>query len=364
VITPRLYRRSLGHALQVRLLLLYAAGSLLPAIFAAIPVHRMLSPLLDRSPRAKDLVASLDSHTAIDVLRQLGDAPTIGALSAGFATALVGALLAGPFLAGAAILVARADETVRTRALLSSAGENYGRLFRVALAGLVPLALAAAISGVFFKAAHNGAERALTESEAVRGGRLAMLGTVLLFFLAQLCLDAARAMFAAEPYRKSAILASWAGLRLLVRRPLQSIGLGVATLVAGGGMAFVLLLVRLRVPQTGAGSVLLAFVLAQLAAAGLGWHRSARIVGFAELARADAADRERRSAFAMRPPEPLPPAPAPAAIDTRSAVLDALAPPISLPPPAEANPAERLALSSEPAPGEDHALSGPRHSGT
>jgi hypothetical protein len=152
-------------------------------------------------------------------------------------------------------------------------------------------------------------------------------------------------------------------LRLLVRRPLRSIGLGLATLVAGGGVALVLLLVRLRLPQTGAGAVLLAFFLAQLAAASVGWHRTARIVGFAELARADAADRERRSAFAMLPPEPLSPAPVPA-LGTRSAVLDALAPPVSLPTPAEGNPTERLPLSSEPAPGEDRALSGPRHSGT
>jgi hypothetical protein len=359
-----LYRRSLGHAFQVRLLLLYVAGSLLPATFAALPVHRVLSPLLDHSPRAKDLVASLDSHAAIDILRQIGDAPTRAALAAGFATAVIAALLVGPFLAGAALLVANTDETVRTRALLGSAGENYGRLFRVALAGLVPLGLAGAISGAMFKAAQGAAERALTESEAASTGRLAMLGTLLLFFLAQLCVDAARAMFAAEPYRKSAILASWAGLRLLVRRPLRSIGLGLATLVAGGGMAFLLLLVRLRVPQTGAASVLVAFLFAQLAAASLGWHRTARIVGFAELARADAADRERRSAFAMRPPEPAPPAPLPA-LGTRSAVLDALAPPVSMPPPAEANPIQRLPLSSEePGQGEDRALSGPRHSGT
>ena len=363
MITPRLYRRSLGHAFQVRLLLLYVVGSLIPAIFAAMPLRRVLSNLLDHSPRAKDLVAALDSHAAIDILRQFGDAQTSGSVATGFATAIVAALLVGPFLAGAALLVARAEETVRTRALLASAGENYGRMFRVALTGLVPLALAAAVSGAFFKTARNAAERALTESDAVRGGRLAMLATVLLVFLAQLCVDAARAMFAAEPYRKSAILAFWAGVRLLVRRPLRSIGLGLTTLLAGGGVAIALLLLRLRIPQEGPGSVLLAFLVAQLAAAGIGWHRTARIVGFAELARADAADRERRSAFATLPPEPAPPAPIPA-LGTRSAVLDALAPPVSLPPPVAANPAERLPLSFEPSPGANRALSGPRHSGT
>jgi len=364
VITPRLYRRSLGHAFQARLLVLYVLGSLLPAILAALPLRGVLSPLLDHSPRAKDLAAALDSHAALDVLRQLGDAQTRSAVAGGFLTAIVAALLVAPFLAGAALVVARAEDTVSFRALLGSAGESYGRMLRVALVGLVPLGLAVAASGAFFVAAHNRAERALTESDAAQGARLAMLGTVILVFVAQLCLDAARAMFAAQPYRKSAILAFWAGLRLLVRRPLRSLGLGLTTLVAGGGMAVALLLLRLRIPQAGPGAVLVAFLLAQLAAAGFGWHRTARLVGFAELARADAADRERRSAFAtLPPPVPAPATPVPA-LGTRSAVLDALAPPVSLPPPADANPAERLPLSPGSSPDGVRSLSGPRHSDT
>jgi len=363
VITPRLFRRSLGHAFQVRLLLLFVLGSLVPAALAALPVLRFLSPLLDHSPRAKDLAASLDSHTVMDLLRQLNEPATAGAIATGFGVAAVVAFLVGPFLAGAALIVARAEGTVRTRALLASAGENYGRLFRVALVGLAPIGAAFAVSGGFFQAAHTAAERAITESQAVRGGRLATLGALVLFFVAQLCVDAARGMFAAEPYRQSALAAAWAGLRLVVRRPLRSLGLGLATLLVGGGAAFALLLLRLRIPQAGAGSVFGAFVLAELAAAGIGWHRAARIVGFADLARADAADRERRSALAMRGPEPVPPAPPPSPPETRSAILDALAPPVSLPPEARAVPAERPLPAADPASGDD-ALSDPRRSGT
>ncbi|MFL5294403.1 MAG: hypothetical protein ACJ79U_23020 [Myxococcales bacterium] len=361
MITPRLFRRSLGHAFQARLLLLSVLGSLFPAALAALPVLRFLSPLLDHSPRAKDLAASLDSHTVMDLLRGLNEPGAAGAVATGFGVAAVVAFLVGPFLAGAALIVARAEGTVRTRALLASAGENYGRLFRVALVGLVPIGAAFAVSGALFNASRTAAERAITESQAARGGLLATLGAVVLFFVAQLCVDAARGMLAAEAYRQSALAASWAGLRLVVRRPLRALGLGLATLLAGGGAAFVLLLLRLRIPQAGAGSVLAAFVLAQLGAAGIAWHRAARIVGFADLARADAADRERRSAFAMRPPEPLPPA-APAT-ETRSAILDALAPPASVPPAARAVPAERPLPSTDPVSADD-ALSDPRRSGT
>jgi hypothetical protein len=361
VITPRLFRRSLGHAFQARLLLLFVVGSLVPAALAALPVLRFLSPLLDHSPRANDLAASLDSHTVTDLLRQLNEPTAAGAVATGFGVAAAFAFLIGPFLAGAALIVARAEGTVRTRALLASAGENYGRLLRVALVGLVPLGAASALSGTFFQAARTAAERAITESQAVRGGRLAILGTLVLLFVAQLCVDAARGMLAAEPYRQSALAASWAGLRLVVRRPLRSLGLGLATLLVGSGAAFALLLLRLRIPQAGAGSVFAAFVLAQLAAAGIGWHRAARIVGFADLARADAANRERRSALAMRGPEPVPPAAPPP--ETRSAILDALAPPVSLPPAAGAVPAERSLPATDPSPPDD-ALSDPRRSGT
>ena len=94
-------------------------ASLLPAALAAFPVLRFLSPLLDHSPHARNLVASLDSHTALDLLHQLGEAPAISALGTGFVVAVFSAFLAGPFLAGAALIVARADDTVRAGALLA-----------------------------------------------------------------------------------------------------------------------------------------------------------------------------------------------------------------------------------------------------
>jgi hypothetical protein len=368
VITPRLYRRSLGHALQFRLLVLYAVGALLPALVAAMPIFRFFSRLLAHSPRARELVSSLDSHALIDVLRQLGEPQTAGALATGLGAAVLGALLFAPLLAGAALLVARADEPVRTRPLLASAGDHYGRLFRLAILGLVPLGLAAVLSGAFFRAAHHAAEGALTTSQAVRDDRLALLGTIVVTFLLQLTLDAGRAMFAAEPYRRSALFAWFSGLRLVVRRPLRSLGLGVVTLVVGAGLAFVLLLVRLRITQSGTGTVLLAFVLAQLAAASIGWHRAARLVGFAELARADAAERERRSVVAiLRPPDPdaAPAAPTQAGrLETRSITLDALAPPVPVPPLPETGPAERPPPGSETVASPAAALSDPRRSGT
>jgi hypothetical protein len=300
VITPRLFRRALRGALRPRFLFLWACGSLLPAALAALPVLRVLSKLLDHAPRAREFTSKLDSGALTDLLRQLAE--DASALQGGATAALLMALLVGPALAGAALVLAREQGPYGFRALLAGMGEHYGRMVRLALFGFVPLGIAASLSAVAARGARNAATRALTETQAVRGGRAALAVALVLLFLAQLTLDASRAFFAVQPHRRSAVLAWWSGVRLVLRQPLRAIGLGLMTVVAGTAAAAVLLLLRLRIPQSGPTTVALAFLLAELAAAAIGWHRAARLIGFANLARADLADRERRAAeAAVRP---------------------------------------------------------------
>ena len=139
--------------------------------------------------------------------------------------------------------------------------------------------------------------------------RLSMLAAAVLFFVAQLTIDAGRAHFAAEPHRRSAFFAWWSGVRLLLRRPLRVLGFGLVTAMAGSGVAAGFLLLRFRIHQAGPATVLVAFLLAELAAASVGWSRAARLIGLAELVRADAADRERaasrRPATSPSPPHQL-----------------------------------------------------------
>jgi len=71
VITPRLFRRSLRQALQWRLLALWWASLLVPGLIAAHPVGHFLRAQLDRSTRAKDLVAWIDGATLLDLARQV-----------------------------------------------------------------------------------------------------------------------------------------------------------------------------------------------------------------------------------------------------------------------------------------------------
>jgi hypothetical protein len=294
VITPRLLRRSFRRALQWRFLLLWLVLVALPAAIALMPAWRFLNEHLGRSPRAQELAAFLDSHAVADLLKELTQTRAGNAFEAG---ALGGALLlvlCMPIGAGAAIALVRAEETIGFGGLLAGAAEHYGRMLRMLLVALVPLGLAAAGAAGLSRAAAKAAEHAVLESQALRYARAAAIAGFLLFFMAQLTVDAGRAAFAVDPQRRSAWLAWWSGVRLLAHRPWRGLLSGAAPLALAALAAALLLSLRLRVHQAGWNSLALAFLLAELAVAAVGWNRAARLIALAELMRVDAADRAAR----------------------------------------------------------------------
>jgi|GEM_PF-1513031 len=315
MITPGLIRRSLGRGLQWRFLLLWMVALFVPTLIALRPIAGFLGHQLDQWPRAKEVVATMDGATFVEVLRQLGENGANTAIQAGFAGAALTLLFLTPALAGAALALARSDETLRFTALLRGAGEGYGKMLRLgALVALIPLGIAAIPTAVAFKLANQAGEKALLESQAALGARAALLVAAISYFLAQLILDAARAHFAAQPERRSAFLCWWNGVKLLFRQPGKMLAIGAATSLFGLGLAALLLVLRLRIFQGGPGGIVLAFMLAQLAVASVGWVRASRMIALTELVRADALDRtqresRRRSRFEMQPPVTSPPAP-------------------------------------------------------
>lgn len=295
MITPRLLRRSYRRTLQWRFLLLWIGVVAIPAIAALAPAWRFVDAHLGHSPRAPQLATVLDSHAAADLLKGLVEPAAATSFEAGACTAALLALLCAPFAAGAALALASAPEPLRFRALLAGAAGHYGRMLRAGLVSLLPFGLAAAAVAGLSRAFAKAVESAVLEGQAVRYGRLAALAGFLLLFVAQLTVDAGRAAFAAEPHRRSAWLAWWSGARLVFRRPGRAVLAGGATLAAAALLAAVFLLLRAHIHQTGVGTVSLAFLLAELAVASVGWNRAARLSALAELMRADAADRARRS---------------------------------------------------------------------
>lgn len=283
MITLAIIRRAMLRALQWRLLLLSPIALAVASLTTLFALSGFFGDLFDHSPRWRELT-SLDSATFVQVAKALG-APAAEGVPTAIEASLVLALLFAPLLAGAALVVADAGERPRLRALLSGAGAYYPRLLRMQIAALLPLGVAGVLIKMVFGWAGRVSDVALTESAARTSGRLAWLVAAIAVFVAQLVVDAGRARLAAEPARRSAVVALGAGIKLIVSRPLRTLAISVSSTVAALFVAAVLLVIRQQLIQSSALALLLAFVLAQLAVAAVAWGHAARLCGLLEIAR-------------------------------------------------------------------------------
>jgi hypothetical protein len=159
-------------------------------------------------------------------------------------------------------------------------------MFRMLVWSVVPLATAGFLAGAAIKLAGKTAESAILESDASRASHIALLVSLIVFVLMHATIDAGRALLANERRRRSAIVAWWGGVKLMVRRPFSLLGVYVVVTGIGLALAAVIALARLHVPAMGAGGTAGAFLLTQLAVLVLGWMRSARLFAMMALVRA------------------------------------------------------------------------------
>jgi hypothetical protein len=272
-------------AMQWRLMLWWAVLLLLPAMAASLPVWQMLGANLDHSVHAAELAQKLDMLAIADLIgnakERFGPAMTTGGI---FALALT--LLLSPLLAGMSIHAARATKRPGFIDLLAGGAQEYARMFRMLVWSAIPLAIAAILAGIAFKVAGKAAESAVLESDAERASHLAMAAGAVVFVLVHATIDAGRALLANERRRRSAVIAWWSGVRLMLRRPLTLLGVYLAVTGIGLLLAALLALARLHVPALGAGGTAGAFLLTQLTVMVLGWMRSARLFAMMALVRA------------------------------------------------------------------------------
>ena len=301
MITPGILRRSLRRALRWRVLLLWWTALAVPGAIAVAPAFAFLRGQLDRSTAARDAVAWMDGPTLLELVRQVRDSGAEQGILLALATALATQLLCAPFVAAAMVASARSEESLPFPRLLASAGELYGRMLRTAVAGLIPLGEGAAVAAGALKLAANAADRAFTETHAGRAFIAAGCAAALVIFIAALLVDAARAQFAADPVRRSAVAALWTGSRMICRLPLRAAGIGAVGTVLGLGGALALMAIRLQISQRGVPPMALAWLLAQGAQLAVGFGRAIRIEGLAELSRADAAEASRRASRRLPP---------------------------------------------------------------
>lgn len=277
--------RAMRRALQWRLLVVSPVVLWAAAIATLIPLLGFLGGLFDHSTRWRELTASLDS-AALAGLAKAMMTPAAAGLPAGIETSLLLTALLAPFLAGAALVVAEADERPKLRALLSGAAGYYGRMLRLQIAALLPLAAALIIASIAMGWASGVSDRATSEAATHLSHRLALLIAALAVVVAQLVADAGRARLAAEPHRRSALFALGAGIKLVVKRPLEALAIGLSATLASLVVAAVLLVVRQQITQSGVVSLVIAFLFAQLAVASIAWGHAARLCGLVEIARA------------------------------------------------------------------------------
>ncbi len=275
--------RAMSAALQWRLLLLWTAILLLPSLLAAMPVLQLLAASLNHSVQAAALAAHLDLNAISDLTVANARAGT--GIGNGSLLALAFTLLLSPLLAGMTIHAARAPAAPGFGALFSGGVQEYPRLLRMLVWAVVPLGIVAGIAAGAFAAAHAYGAAALLESEA-RHARLLAVGIVaLLFVVADASLDAGRAVLAGDRRRKSAVKAWWQGVRLVLRRPIATLGIYLGITLAGLAIAGLLALVRLNATPLGFAAGSFAFLVTQLGVAALGWMRSARLFAMLELIR-------------------------------------------------------------------------------
>jgi hypothetical protein len=268
-------------ALQWRLLLLWLAAMLLPALLLALPVWNALSTLLNHSVRAPELARVLDMLAFTDVVGELRR--NAAALQAGALAALVMTLLLSPFLTGVVTTAGRAHETARFGELFAGGVAEYPRMFRMLLWSIVPLGAALALGGALAEAAENHALEATLAADASRWSLAATIATAILLLLVNLTLDAGRAQLAIDRRRTSAVKAWWSGVKLLLRRPGAMLGCYTVLTVAGLLLAALLAVARLQVEGSNALLLLAAFALTQLIALAVAWMRAARLFALMSL---------------------------------------------------------------------------------
>lgn len=281
---PRTGFAAARAALQWRLLLWWALLLFLPTFVATLPVWQMLGESLDHSVYAARLAERLDLVAVADLMGAMREHHA-SAIGGGATVALILTLLLSPLLSSMSLAAARARDRLGFMALLASGAQGYARMLRVLLVALIPLGIAAALSGLAFHIAGKTATNAILESDALHASHVALAVSALLLLLAHATVDGARALLGNDRRRRSAFLAWWHACKLLVRRPLAMLGAYLLVTVIGLALAALLALARVHAPALGAGGTLGALVLGQLLVLVLGWMRSARLFALMNVAR-------------------------------------------------------------------------------
>lgn len=279
--------RAARAALQWRLLALWTLLMLIPTAILTLPLWKVLGMGLDHSVHAARLAQQLDMTALADLMALHGKHAE--AFNVAGIVALVVTLLLSPLLTGMAATASRAAETLNMRSLISGGLAEYPRMLRMLVWSVLPLGLAIAVGGAATGAAGEQLDKAIVAADVDLVNYAALAVALLLFAFAHATLDAGRAALTIERRRTSAVKAWWSGLKLVLRRPLASMGVYLAISGVGLALAAALAVARINVSGWNLAGFLLALLLVQLTVTVLGWMRCARLFAMVELARSQKA---------------------------------------------------------------------------
>lgn len=267
------------------MLLVWVFLMLIPTLILTAPLWQMLGAQLDYSVHAAQIARSIDATVFADLMAAHGKSSA--AFTQAGVVALIVTLLISPFLSAMAASAARAVSTPGFRELVAGGISEYPRMFWMQVFSLLPLGLAIAVGGAAMDVASEQAADAVAASDASVAGVLAWIIAALLFALAHATLDAGRAALAIERRRSSVIKAWWSGCKLLLRRPLATMGAYLAISCSGLALAAALAVGRINVAGVNLAGFIAALLLVQVTVAVLGWMRSARLFALIEVARSE-----------------------------------------------------------------------------
>jgi hypothetical protein len=282
--TPgQLARIALRGILRWRIFVIWIAITLIPTAVISVPMGRLLSEQLDHSAYALIWARGVSVPTLGDLLMSVPDAAPL--LRGALVISLLLTLLFWPLLTGMVVASAKSTRTLGFVGLIQGGVSEYGRMLRMLIWSIVPLGIAAAIGGAALKFVSHRAESAILESQVSHEHLIATILLAALLIAAHSTVEAGRAQFALDTGRRSAILAWWRGLRLVLARPVAALGSYIVISLAGLLLIAILGITRINLPHATFCGFLLALLVTQSIAVAAIWMRIARLLALVQLSR-------------------------------------------------------------------------------
>jgi hypothetical protein len=129
------------------------------------------------------------------------------------------------------------------------------------------------------------AEKAIQESDADFASHIAMVIMVILLMIADATVEAGRAQFVHSTTRRSAFKAWWKGVKLVVKRPLSTLGFYVVITLIGLVLAAVFGLLRQHIGHVSTPGFVIGLIFTELIVASTAWMKGARLYALAAISK-------------------------------------------------------------------------------